>query len=140
MITSGCNCRVLTGSTSSSGLVQFAWSPENPAQVTMSMFVHARAEAGWVEWVFARDLLADGLVSYAPGWAGVGDVRVTCWDLLHLRVEFCSPDGSAIVVVPWSVVDLFLRRTFRACPVEAEDEAYELVTRVAVDKILRRAA
>lgn len=140
MIASGCSCRVLTGSTSSAGLVQFAWSEENPAEISMSTYVHARHEAGWVRWVFSRDLLVEGLTTFAPTWAGVGDVRVTCWDILNLRIEFSSPDGSATVVVPWQVVDLFLRRTFTACPLGAEDEAYELVTRVAVDKILRRAA
>ena len=50
--------------------------------------------AGWVEWVFSRDLLADGLL--AP--AGDGDVRIRpgVGDPEIVVVELNSPSGHAV--------------------------------------------
>jgi hypothetical protein len=49
--------------------------------------------AGWVEWVFARDLLADGLIAEA----GDGDVRIhpNSEDPEVVVVELSSPSGHA---------------------------------------------
>jgi hypothetical protein len=139
IVKSGCNARVLAGSGTFEGLVQFTWSPDNPAQVTMHTYLYAQPELGWVEWIYSRDLLAEGLCALAPTWAGLGDVKVTTWDLLNVRIELSPPAGTATIVVPWSVVDLFLRNTFAVVPADGEGDAYELVTRVWIDEILRAA-
>lgn len=49
--------------------------------------------AGWVEWVFSRDLLADGLLTDA----GEGDVRIrpAAADPEVVVVELTSPSGHA---------------------------------------------
>lgn len=49
--------------------------------------------AGWVEWVFSRDLLADGLLTDA----GEGDVRIrpAAADPEVVLVELTSPSGHA---------------------------------------------
>lgn len=50
--------------------------------------------AGWVEWVFSRDLLADGLLTEA----GEGDVRIrpTVGEPEIVVVELNSPSGHAV--------------------------------------------
>lgn len=50
--------------------------------------------AGWVEWVFSRDLLADGLIADA----GDGDVRIRpgAGDPEIVVVELNSPSGHAV--------------------------------------------
>jgi hypothetical protein len=50
--------------------------------------------AGWVEWVFSRDLLADGLIAQA----GEGDVRIRpgMGDPEIVVVELNSPSGHAV--------------------------------------------
>ena len=50
--------------------------------------------AGWVEWVFSRDLLADGLLARA----GEGDVRIrpASGDPEIVVVELSSPSGHAV--------------------------------------------
>src|SRR6266511_226498 len=50
--------------------------------------------AGWVEWVFARDLLADGLLADA----GDGDVRIrpSVEDPESVLIELNSPSGHAM--------------------------------------------
>lgn len=64
-----------------------------------------------VRWVFARDLLANGL--YEP--SGDGDVHV--WPCLDARghavviMELCSPDGEALMQARSDEVMDFLRRT-----------------------------
>ncbi len=64
-----------------------------------------------VQWVFARDLLAEGL--YEP--TGDGDVHV--WPCLDARgrsvtiIELSSPDGEALMQARSDEVCEFLRRT-----------------------------
>ncbi len=50
--------------------------------------------AGWVEWVFSRDLLADGLLADA----GDGDVRIhpAAQDPEVVVIELSSPSGHAV--------------------------------------------
>ncbi|MGH3871255.1 MAG: SsgA family sporulation/cell division regulator [Pseudonocardiaceae bacterium] len=50
--------------------------------------------AGWVEWVFSRDLLADGLLARA----GDGDVRIrpSSGDPEIVVMELSSPSGHAV--------------------------------------------
>src|SRR5271156_5154697 len=73
-----------------------------------------------VEWIFARDLLADGLA----GRAGLGDVQV--WpstatpdphgdevDSDVLNIELSSPFGQAHFEAPIKDISDFLRRTYR---------------------------
>lgn len=78
-----------------------------------------------IEWVFARDLLADGLV--AP--AGEGDVgvwpsrsggrRVVCLSL-------SSPSGQALLEAPLDDVAEFVGDVYRAVPPGAESELLDL--------------
>lgn len=67
-----------------------------------------------VDWVFARDLLHDGLI----GPAGTGDVRVRPVPGRPSRVlvELSSPSGQATFTTCAHTLDEFLHRTFDAVP------------------------
>jgi hypothetical protein len=71
-----------------------------------------------VEWVFARDLLHDGLI----GPAGNGDVRVQPMPLNPGRVqlELSSPSGHAVFTTCADTLGDFLHRTYRAVPADTE--------------------
>ena len=69
-----------------------------------------------IRWVFARDLLAEGL--FAP--TGDGDVHV--WPCLDTRghavvlIELASPDGEALLQASSLEVSEFLQHTFELVP------------------------
>lgn len=67
-------------------------------------------KAGWVEWVFARDLLADGLIAAA----GDGDVRIrpSADDPEVVVVELSSPSGHAVFEASAQEFADFLDRTY----------------------------
>jgi hypothetical protein len=71
-----------------------------------------------VDWVFARELLHDGLV----GPAGTGDVRVQPMPQNPNRVqlELSSPSGYAVFTTCAHALGDFLRRTFDAVPAGTE--------------------
>jgi hypothetical protein len=71
-----------------------------------------------VEWVFARDLLHDGLI----GPAGTGDVRVQPMPMNPGRVqlELSSPSGHAVFTTCAQTLGEFLHRTYLAVPVDSE--------------------
>lgn len=71
-----------------------------------------------VEWVFARDLLHDGLVAAA----GTGDVRVQPMPLNpgKVQLELSSPSGHAVFTTCADTLGDFLHRTYRAVPADTE--------------------
>jgi hypothetical protein len=66
--------------------------------------------AGWVEWAFARDLLADGLIAEA----GDGDVRIrpSVEDPEVVVIELNSPSGHAVFDASAQELAEFLDRTY----------------------------
>lgn len=78
-----------------------------------------RTSEGDVRWVFARDLLSDGLTKPA----GDGDIAV--WpsrtrDRDVLCISLSSPSGSALMEANRSDIEDFLARTYQVAPVGAE--------------------
>jgi hypothetical protein len=76
---------------------------------------------GTVEWIFARDLLAEGLNHRA----GDGDVRLwpgTSGSRGVLNVALSSPHGHAHFQAPLAAVTGFLHRTFQIVPSGHESE------------------
>lgn len=71
-----------------------------------------------VDWVFARDLLHDGLIAAA----GTGDVRVQPMPFNPNRVqlELSSPSGHAVFTTCAQTLGDFLHRTFEAVPADSE--------------------
>jgi hypothetical protein len=71
-----------------------------------------------VDWVFARDLLHDGLIA----GAGTGDVRVQPMPTNPNRVqlELSSPSGYAVFTTCAQTLGDFLHRTYEAVPPSTE--------------------
>ncbi len=71
-----------------------------------------------VDWVFARDLLQDGLIAES----GTGDVRVM--PMPHnpskVQLELSSPSGHAVFTTCAQALGDFLHRTFEAVPRNTE--------------------
>ncbi|MGH3685961.1 MAG: SsgA family sporulation/cell division regulator [Pseudonocardiaceae bacterium] len=78
-------------------------TPAAPVQVTLRydtrdpyaiVAAFRTGRAGWVEWVFSRDLLADGLIADA----GDGDVRIRpgAGNPEIVVLELSSPSGHAV--------------------------------------------
>jgi Streptomyces sporulation and cell division protein, SsgA len=85
-----------------------------------------RAGVTPIRWVFARDLLAEGM--FAP--VGEGDVHVwPCLDAAGRAVvilELTSPHGEALLQAASADVSDFLLRTFELVPRGAEDMGLDL--------------
>lgn len=79
----------------------------------------------WVEWVFSRELLADGLSDAA----GVGDVRFRPIEergLHMLAVEIESPEGYALLELDHGAVTDFLDATEELVPLGRESEHFDV--------------
>ncbi len=87
--------------------VELRYDTRNPYAVVASF---RAGRAGWVEWVFARDLLADGLLADA----GDGDVRIrpAANDPEVVVVELNSPSGHAVFETPAQRLAEFLDSTY----------------------------
>ncbi|MFD8595212.1 SsgA family sporulation/cell division regulator [Kitasatospora sp. NPDC059646] len=71
-----------------------------------------------ITWLFARDLLAEGLA----GWAGVGDVAIrrSAADPELLTISLSTPGQTAVLHTPSAPVRDFLRLSYRVVPPGAE--------------------
>jgi hypothetical protein len=99
---------------SATATVVLCWRPSDPHAVTM-LFPRHR-----VTWVFARELLAEGL--YIP--VGCGDVRIApvpdAGDMGLIQVELSSPDGSTRFELNGDDVADFLTATSARIPIGEE--------------------
>jgi hypothetical protein len=79
----------------------------------------------WVEWVFSRELLVEGLDESA----GVGDVRFRPIEergLQMLIVEIESPEGYALLELDHDSVADFLEATEEMVPLGSEDDHFDI--------------
>lgn len=74
--------------------------------------------AGWVEWVFSRDLLTEGLIAQA----GDGDVRIRPAEGEAVEIELSSPSGHATFRALARDVSDFLGRTHDVIQPGSEDD------------------
>ncbi len=106
---------VLTADRSVTVLALMDYAAHEPYSVRATF----RTSEGDVNWVFARDLLAEGLRKPA----GVGDIAV--WPSRNSSGDvFClslsSPSGQALMEAPRSEVEGFLARTYTVVPAGSE--------------------
>ncbi len=109
------------------------YSAEDPFAIRMSFHVGMDEP---VEWIFARDLLADGL----EGPAGEGDVQVWPTDSRGaglLNIALSSPFGEARFEAPLGDTAAFLQRTFQL--IGAGQEAAYMDLDGELDELLWRA-
>ena len=95
--------------------VELIYSSRDPYAVQASFRTGSTTA---VEWVFARDLLHDGLI----GPAGTGDVRVQPVSLSpgKVQLELSSPSGHAVFTTCAQTLGYFLHRTYLAVPADTE--------------------
>ena len=84
-----------------------------------------------VEWMFARQLLTDGIC----GPAGEGDVRV--WPATRgtdriVNLAMASPSGSALFEIERDGLVEFLQQTYLAVPTGAEESVVDLDAELAL--------
>ena len=85
---------------------------------------------GIVEWMFARQLLTDGVAQAT----GEGDVRV--WPSLHgtervVNLAMASPSGSALFEIDRDALVEFLQQTYIAVPTGHEADSVDLDAELA---------
>ncbi|AUI64918.1 SsgA family sporulation/cell division regulator [Amycolatopsis umgeniensis] len=113
---------VLLNNSSTPVLSRLSFHVAEPYAVTVAF----RTERGrWVEWTFARELLAAGLTDPA----GLGDVRVRpdlSEDEAMLTLEIESPDGYASFELEREDVESFLGSTFELVQLGSESEYFDV--------------
>jgi hypothetical protein len=87
--------------------VELRYDTQDPYAVVAAF---RTGRTGWVEWVFARDLLADGLIAEA----GDGDVRIkpVTDEPEIVLIELSSPSGHAMFEASAQELAEFLDRTY----------------------------
>jgi len=111
-------------------VASLSYSGSDPYAIRMAFHVGTEEP---VEWIFARDLLADGLL----GAEGDGDVRV--WPSAPadspdeaadgrsvLNIELSSPFGEAHFEAPSEAIAGFLDRTFGVVPMGQESGVIDI--------------
>ncbi len=86
---------------------------------------------GVVEWMFARQLLTDGVTEAC----GEGDVRV--WPALHgadrvVSLSMASPSGAALFEIDRDALVEFLQQTYLAVPTGHESEVVDFEAELAL--------
>lgn len=113
---------VLLNNSSTPVLSRLSFHVDEPFAVTVAF----RTERGrWVEWTFARELLAAGLEDPA----GLGDVRIRpdlSDDEALLTLEIESPDGYASFELEREDVESFLASTYELIPLGNESEYFDI--------------
>jgi len=109
---------------------ELAYDASEPLSVRITFWADA---AGPVVWVFARDLLADGV--WMP--AGQGDIGI--WPAVSdtkdaVCIALSSPDGSALLECDRGELAKFVSRAYAAVP--REDETAYLDVDAAIDALL----
>jgi hypothetical protein len=120
---------VLTADRSVTVLALLDYSAHEPYSVRATF----RTSEGDVRWVFARDLLSDGLIKPA----GDGDIAV--WPSKNSNGDvFClslsSPSGQALMEAPREDIEDFLARAYAVVPAGYESSMIDIDT--LIDQIL----
>ena len=114
--------------------VTLSYDPTDPFAVTVVL----HAEDGAVRWIFARDLLVDGM--FAPAGDEDGDVYVwPCLDNAGVSVvivELRSPSGELMGQVPTRDLGRFVRDMLGAVPLGSEADHVDLDA--VVERLLQR--
>lgn len=123
---------VVPGGPSLPVLADLHYAADDPWAVRVAFQVGtAQAGAGVVEWLFARQLLTDGVA----GPVGDGDVRVWPSVVAGDRVvdlAMASPSGSALFEIDRDALVAFLQQTFLAVPTGTEQHVVDLDAELAL--------
>ena len=121
---------VVPGGPSLPVLADLRYSADDPWAVRVAFQTGGEGD-GTVEWMFARQLLTDGIA----GTVGEGDVRV--WPSMAngervVNLAMASPSGSALFEIDRDALVEFLQQTYLAVPTGMEEDAVDLDAELAV--------
>jgi hypothetical protein len=121
---------VVPGGPSLPVLASLRYASDDPWAVSVAFHTGGEGD-GTVEWMFARQLLTDGIRAAV----GEGDVRV--WPSAKSGVQLvnlamASPSGSALFEIDRNGLVEFLQQTYLAVPTGSEEEAVDLDAELAV--------
>jgi hypothetical protein len=121
---------VVPGGPSLPVLAGLRYQADDPWAVRVT-FVTGGDGDGTVQWLFARQLLTDG-IRHA---VGEGDVRV--WPSVVdgervVNLAMASPSGSALFEIDRDALVEFLQQTYLAVPTGAEEEIVDLDAELAL--------
>ena len=120
---------VVPGGPSLPVLAGLRYRADDPWAVTVAFQTGGEGD-GVVEWMFARQLLTDGVA----GPVGEGDVRV--WPSTHdgervVNLAMASPSGSALFEIDRDELVVFLQQTYLAVATGSESEVVDLDAELA---------
>jgi hypothetical protein len=104
---------------------RWSYNASEPFTIAVSFLGDDSDAAVWVEWVFSRDLLVNGLT----GAAGIGDVRLRpkrTNGRTALQLEIESPEGHALLELERESVQLFLETTIKIVPLGEESDYFDV--------------
>lgn len=115
---------VVPGGPSLPVLADLRYAADDPWAVRVAFQTGGEGE-GIVEWLFARQLLTDGVA----GAVGEGDVRV--WPSMSgrervINLAMASPFGSALFEIDRDALVEFLQQTYLAVPTGTEEVQVDL--------------
>jgi hypothetical protein len=121
---------VVPGGPSLPVLADLSYSAADPWAVRVAFQVGGDGD-GVVEWMFARQLLTDGVAASV----GEGDVRV--WPAMSgrepvINLAMASPSGSALFEIDRDALVEYLQQTYVAVPTGAEEDAVDLDAELAL--------
>ena len=120
---------VVPGGPSLPVLAGLRYQADDPWAVRVT-FQTGGDDDGTVEWMFARQLLTDGIREAV----GEGDVRV--WPSMAdgervVNLAMASPSGSALFEIDRDALVEFLQQTYLAVPTGSEEDAVDLDAELA---------
>jgi hypothetical protein len=121
---------VVPGGPSLPVLAGLRYASDDPWAVSVCFHTGGEGD-GIVEWMFARQLLTDGVRSAV----GEGDVRVwpsTKAGVQLVNLAMASPSGSALFEIDRNGLVEFLQQTYLAVPTGAEEEVVDLDAELAI--------
>ena len=121
---------VVPGGPSLPVLADLRYAADDPWAVRVAFQTGGEGD-GIVEWMFARQLLTDGVT----GAVGEGDVRV--WPSMSggervISLAMASPSGSALFEIDRDALVEFLQQTYVAVPTGAEEDVVDLDAELAL--------
>jgi hypothetical protein len=121
---------VVPGGPSLPVLAGLRYQADDPWAVRVTFQTGAEEDAT-VEWMFARQLLTDGVLSTV----GEGDVRVwpaTVDGERVVNLAMASPSGSALFEIDRDALVEFLQQTYLAVPTGSEEDVVDLDAELAL--------
>jgi hypothetical protein len=90
--------------------VRMSYDPADPLAITLRITGESRQD----DWVFSRDLLADGLRSMVP--VGTGSIQVQATSVLTEISHLSDDGGIEMLRLPWWNTREFIRLTHTVVP------------------------